>query len=293
MLDVGYIGSEYVSSYLKPRDEDAHKGNCGRVLIIAGSVGMAGAAVLCANAALRSGAGLVTVAVPKELFNIVQVAVPEATCVDRDKLMYLENGEYIKKFNAIAIGPGIGVSEGNKSLIQMVLSSTDCPVIIDADGINSLCEYDKDMAITRSHMNKERIIMTPHPGEANRILACAGKSNVATLGRDVAVREAADFAGCVVLLKGHRTLVTQPEDGISCNMTGNAGMATGGSGDVLTGVISALAGSGLNSCISARCGAYVHGLAGDLAAGELGQYGMTSGDIVKYMPHAFKILVGK
>ncbi|MBQ0079653.1 MAG: NAD(P)H-hydrate dehydratase [Eubacterium sp.] len=293
MLEVGYIGTEYVSSYLKPRSDEAHKGDCGRVLIIAGSVGMAGAAVLCARAALRSGAGLVTVAVPKELFNILQISVPEATCVDREKLLTMEDGKYIEKFNCVAIGPGIGVSQENFRLISDILSRTKCPVVIDADGISTLCRYDDKFSVTNKYAGDERIIMTPHPGEANRILACAQEPPVALIGRDVAVRTLADFTGAGVLLKGHRTLVTQPDDGISCNMTGNPGMATGGSGDVLTGVIGALAASGLTSCIAARCGAYVHGLAGDLAAEELGQYGTISGDIVNYLPHAFKIIVGK
>lgn len=290
MTKPGYIGADYVKNYIKPRGADTHKGDCGRVLIVAGSHGMAGAAVLCARSALKTGAGLVTCAVPEELFYILQTAAPEAMCVERKRLMAADSEDYLARFDAIAIGPGLGVSYDNYELIRRVIEDSQCQIVIDADGINTLCAYEKDFGLVRE--NGERIVLTPHPGEAGRILSCAGYSGVRDLGRELAVRKMADFTKAAVLLKGPGTLVTRPEDDISCNTTGNPGMATGGSGDVLTGVIAALLALGWNTGVSARTGAYIHGAAGDLAADEIGQWGMTAMDIAEHLPAVLKYISG-
>ena len=286
----GYIGPEYVKNYITPRKSDAHKGDHGRILIVAGSHGMAGAAVLCAKAALRTGAGLVTLAVPEELFCILQTSVPEAMCIDRKRLSAADRYEYLQRFDSIAIGPGLGVSYDNYELITKVIEDSQCQIVIDADGINTLCEYDKGFGTVKG--SGGRIVLTPHPGEARRILSCAGYSGVRDLGRELAVRKMADFTKAAVLLKGEGTLVTCPDDEISCNTTGNPGMATGGSGDVLTGVIAALLALGWSTSVSARTGAYVHGAAGDLAAEEIGQWGMTAMDIAEHLPAVLKYISG-
>lgn len=290
MIQNQYIRNEYAKDYIKPRPKEFHKGNCGRVLIIAGSYGMAGAAVLCGNAALKSGAGLVTLAVPSSLFEIVQCGVTEATCIRRDEILKDHKKSYLEQFNAIAIGPGMGKNIENFELIKFVLSATSCPVVIDADGINTICEYDD--TYTMNDLCKHRIIFTPHPGEANRMLHHYNMHDINSHDRYSVVRGLADITESVVLLKGNETLVTAPNDIITVNTTGNAGMATGGSGDVLTGVITALAGASLDSCVATRCGAYMHGLAGDIAADHIGQWGMTAKDILACLPEAFKTVVG-
>lgn len=290
MIQKQYIEIEYAKDYIKPRPIDFHKGNCGRVLIIAGSYGMAGAAVLCGNAALKSGAGLVTLAVPNSLFVIAQCGVTEATCIVREEILENHNKSYLEQFNAIAIGPGIGKSIENFELIRFILDTTSCPVIIDADGINTICEYDEKHTI--NDLCKHRVVFTPHPGEAMRMLHYYGLSDIIIHDRHNVVRKLADATESVVLLKGNETLVTAPNDVISVNSTGNPGMATGGSGDVLTGVITALAGAGLDGSVATRCGAYMHGLAGDIAAERIGQWGMTAKDILACLPEAFKTVVG-
>ncbi|MBQ9708542.1 MAG: NAD(P)H-hydrate dehydratase [Firmicutes bacterium] len=284
----GYIGLDYAKNYILPRKDDAHKGDCGRVLIVAGSYGMAGAAVLCTRAALRTGAGLVTAAVPDRLFDILQISVPEAMCVERESLFH--EGA-LAKYDAIAIGPGLGVSRENFELITGIIENSRCQMVIDADGLNTLCRYDENFEKVRRA--GERIVLTPHPGEAGRILACAGEGPVSEMGREQAVRRLADFTGATVLLKGKDTLVTQQGDGISCNTTGNPGMATGGSGDVLTGVIAALLANGWNTGVAARTGAYVHGKAGDLASERTGEWGMTAMDIAECLPAVLKYISGR
>lgn len=286
MNNIIYTDMDYVCRFIRPRPKDTHKGNCGRILIVAGSEGMCGAAILCAMAALRSGAGLVTVAIDEKLFPIIQTAVPEAMCISRERIMDDEDDSYLKQFSAIAIGPGIGVSETNYRIITKIMDVTDCVKVIDADALNTLCRYDEEFSLTRNNIGNA--VITPHPGEADRILTCAGESRVSKIGREQAVIKLADFTGATVLLKGNGTLVTKKSKEIACNTTGNPGMATGGSGDVLTGVIASLCGIGYNGYTAARIGAFMHGMAGDIAALSLGEWGMTAMDIVKSLPQAFK-----
>ena len=288
MKNTGLITLEYVNTVIKERPEDIHKGQCGRVLIVAGSVGMAGAAVLSARGALKSGAGLVKIAAPKEIFNILQTAVPQATCVDVSE--GLTQGIF-DGANAVAIGPGLGVDESKYLLIEEILKEYNGPIVLDADGINCVCRYSQGLNVLKSR--KAATVLTPHIGEADRLLKAIGKDPVMFLGRESAAEILSEETGSIVLLKGPGTVVTKGTEQTYINTTGNPGMATGGSGDVLTGVITAFAASGINPLDAAKAGAFVHGLAGDLAAEKYGQWGMTSIEIEGALPAALKNIVGK
>ncbi len=294
METTGLITFEYVSSIIRERPKDTHKGQCGRVLIIAGSVGMAGAAVLAARGAMKSGAGLVKTAAPAELFTILQTAVPQATCMDVDDLIIAgreELSELLGIYGAVAAGPGMGVSDSSYMLLRHVLADYDGPLILDADGLNTMCAYDDGLETIKQR--KAPIVMTPHPGEADRLLEAIGKSSVKELGRQRAAETLAAELGATVLLKGAGTLVSCAGRETCVNTTGNPGMATGGSGDVLTGVIAAIAASGVDVFDAARTGAFIHGMAGDIAEKRQGQWGMTSVDIEEALPAAFMKIVGR
>lgn len=264
------IDKAFVNTVIKRRPKDLHKGDCGKVLVIAGSKGMAGAAVLSARGALRSGAGIVRVSVPEELFPIIQVGVPEAICVSR-MLPPDELGEY----QAIVIGPGLGDEISNVSLIKTVLEGAGKAVVLDADGLN-LTARSKELQDAVFAL-RERLIITPHPGEAARLLDCT--TETINSDRMAAVHLLAEKTGSVVVLKGAGTLVATPGQKTYINTTGNPGMATGGSGDVLSGIIGALAGQGISCFEAAAAGVYIHGLAGDMAAENLGEYGIIATDI--------------
>lgn len=282
------ITPEYVNTIIRNRPEDTHKGQCGRVLIVAGKIGMAGAAVLSASAALKSGAGLVTLAVPMELFNIVQISVPQATCVDIKEAVHKG---YLENFDSIAVGPGMGVDEEKYNLIKKILREYDGPIVLDADGINCICKFDKDLYNLSNRIGPT--ILTPHPGEGERLLEALGEASIKTIGREMAAQIISKATSTTVLMKGAGTVVTSKGSDAYINTTGNPGMATGGSGDVLTGVIAALVGAGIDSIEAAKTGAYIHGLAGDIAAQIHGQWGMTSLEIAMCLPAAFKKILGK
>ncbi|HWQ78335.1 MAG TPA: NAD(P)H-hydrate dehydratase [Anaerovoracaceae bacterium] len=282
MKNDGLITQAYVNTFIKERERDIHKGDCGKVLILAGSKGMAGAAVLCARAALRTGAGLVRVAVPEELFPILQIGVPEATCITRERVF-----EDLTQYSAIAIGPGLGDEVKNGALIRKILNETDKPVVIDADGLNLLRNDLEAMKKARA-----KLIITPHPGEAARLL----DQKAAEINRDRlgSARGLASATGAVTVLKGAGSIVATPEGKTYINTTGNPGMATGGSGDVLTGVIASLAGQGLEPEAAAAAGVFLHGLAGDMASEQTGEYGLIASDIANLVALAIKsILVSR
>ena len=284
MCNTGLINLEYVNTVIKERPRDIHKGDCGRVLVIAGSVGMAGAAMLCARGALRSGAGLVRISAPEELYPILQVGVPEATCVSRD----ISRLDYMAA-DAIAIGPGLGDDDSNGEIIRTILENYKKTVVLDADGINTIVRADLGQAL----MNTEaKVIMTPHPGEAKRFLEYFGL-DVNIENREKTVDDLVVCSNAVCILKGSGTLVAAPHKKSYINTTGNPGMATGGSGDVLTGIIAALAGQGLEPVDAARAGVFIHGMAGDISAQQMGETGMTAMDIANNTALAFKQIIGK
>ena len=283
------ITTSFVENIITARPKDMHKGQAGRVLIIAGSKGMAGAAVLSVRGALYSGAGLVKVSVTDELFTILQISVPEAMCITRDEAAKAD----LSVYDAICLGPGLGVSEESMRLIHRVIADYRGPLIIDADGINCLCKYDVSGDVFEQIRSREgATVFTPHPGEADRMLGTFGLESWRVLGRETAAALLAEKTGSIVLLKGAPTLIAA-EGALFENPTGNPGMATGGSGDVLSGIITSLmaqkqltAAAGERVCAAA----FLHGLAGDIAAENIGEYGMTSADIADAVAAAFNAL---
>ena len=347
------IDDQYIKKRITPRREDAHKGDLGKILIFAGSVGMAGAAVLCGRAALKSGAGLVQYLLTDfdtPLLPILQISVPEATCVR------LTHRIKWSEYSAIAAGSGLGFSRQQsgpeyahiletRKVLSSILDACDGTLVLDADALNMIAA-DEDLA-EQVRSSRAQIIMTPHVGEARRLLHTT--QEIRSLeSRKQAVCTLARQYHCIAVLKGAGTLVseevgcvssaeTQPEEisfcishktadnsGIaaadsetqpeneqgscpadsgpdinkrqaeasfclSCNTTGNPGMATGGSGDSLAGLIASLAAQGYTPLDAARMGVFLHGKAGDLAAAQLGQMGMTSSDLVSFLPAALKL----
>lgn len=275
------------SSIIKERNKQSHKGDYGKLLIVAGSFGMAGAATMCGRAAIRSGVGLIRFLVPEELFNILQISVPEATCIDRNRYEDMDFNEY----EAIVVGPGLGVRHENEKLFRKLFAEYAGKLIVDADGLNSIVHFNLEEEVKTS---KAQIIATPHAGEAGRLLK---RSDYHESKRRQWVVELAEKYNCTAVLKGAGTIVAScgkegqvDHNNIYVNTTGNPGMATGGSGDVLAGVIGALAAQGYDVLDCCKVGVYVHGLAGDLCAEEVGQIGMTAMDIALKMPEAFEIL---
>ena len=272
---------------LPTRSDDAHKGDVGRIVIIGGCCGdvaMVGAPALAANAAFRSGAGLVQPLVPEAIRTSVAALAPCATPrslpTDSDGLL-----EAVADFRAdvVALGPGLGDSL-TPAVVADFLTRCSGPVVVDADGLNLLAAA-PPFTIPDPH----RVVMTPHPGEIRRLLAAHGQD--LHLDATAASRRAAACAlvkayGCVAVLKGRGTIATNGRR-LYMNETGNAGMATGGAGDVLTGMIAALIGQRLDPLEAAILGVYLHGLAGDFAAEELGRWSMTAMDLVEYLPEAF------
>ena len=266
---------------LLKRDPFAHKGKMGNALIIAGSYGMGGAAVLATKACLRAGAGKVTVHTPKRNNLIMQISVPEAIIqFDKEETTFSEAVD-TEDFNAVGIGPGLGTSEQTAIAIIAQLRRTQCPLVADADAINILANH-------RAWLQQlpKGIIMTPHPKEFDRLEGhCTDSYERLMKARDLAQR----IQG-YILLKGHNTSLCLPDGHIIFNTTGNAGMATAGSGDVLTGIITGLLARGYKQEDACVVGMYLHGLAGDIAARELGEESVIASDLIQNLPYAFKRL---
>ena len=284
-METRQISTNEARRVITDRPADMHKGQAGRILLIAGSKGMAGAAVLAARGALYSGAGLVKVSVPDELFPILQCSVTEAMCIDRQEAAKAD----LSVYDAICIGPGLGTGEAAMALIQRVLSDYSGPLVIDADGINCLCKYG---ALAQVSDRDGVTVFTPHPGEADRMLRALAIGSYKVLGRTRTAAALAEATGAIILLKGHQTLVQDGKD-VYENPTGNPGMATGGSGDVLSGILtSLLAQKHLDAEPIDRVNAavFLHGLAGDIAAENIGEYGMTAADIADAVASAFQAI---
>lgn len=266
---------------LKKRQADSHKGDYGRCFIVAGSAGMLGAAILCSRGAIRSGAGLVYLAVPAELSGLANIATPEIIVVPRkpDKSFFSSMAEA----DSMAIGPGLGKEKGRTiSLLKYLMKiEFDKPIVLDADGLNALANRTN---ILKTHSLK--LILTPHPGEMARLL---GKTvGEIQSNRSSFALECAKRFNAIVVLKGNRTVVANPAGKIYINTTGNPGMATAGVGDVLTGIISGLCAQAIDSWEAATLGVYLHGLAGDLAEKEKGEYGMIASDLVENIPYVIQ-----
>ena len=282
--DFALTEHEDVASMLKPRGKFAHKGNFGRALLIAGSQGMAGASVLAARACLRSGVGLLTVHIPFCNNFIVQTSVPEAmTEIDINDVRF-SCATDTDDYQAVGIGPGLGKAGDTEVALLEQIESCQTPMVVDADALNLLGEH-------RSYIGRlpKGSILTPHPKELERLVGKCQNS----YERLTKARELARSTGVHILLKGAYSVIIAPSGKCWFNPTGNPGMATGGSGDVLTGVVLALLAQGYDAETAARMAAYVHGLAGDIACKKHGVMGMTAGDIVTCLPPAWRMLEEK
>ena len=277
------LNHELVLSLLPDRNPWGHKGNFGKLLLLCGSRGYTGAAFFAAMGALRSGAGLVFLGVPESIYGIEAVKLNEPVIFPLPDAGGRLSADAVpeiltrlSQMDAVLVGPGLGQSEGTLAVVRAVLENAQCPVVVDADGINVLSAH-RDLLRGR----KLPTILTPHDGEFARLGGVIGEDRMS------AAAALAEELGCVVLLKGHETCITDGTDGY-LNPTGNPGMAVGGSGDVLAGVITALLGTGLPPLEAAACGAWLHGAAGDRCAAELGQYGMLPTDMLSALPRLMK-----
>ena len=282
-MEIKELNQEAVRTLLPDRDPWGHKGTFGKILLLCGSRGFTGAAYLAAMGALRSGAGLTFLGVPESIYAIEAVKLNEPVVFplpeEDGKLSYMAVNEILERLpsmNAVLVGCGLGQSFGTFDVVKAVLENARCPVVLDADGINVLREH-KDILRGRQYPT----ILTPHDGEFLRFGGTIGEDRMAS---------AAYFArewNCISLLKGHRTCIS---DGVTHyrNNTGNPGMAVGGSGDVLAGIIVSLLGQGIAPLEAAAVGAWLHGKAGDLCADEIGQYGMLPSDMLQSLPRLLK-----
>lgn len=267
---------------LRHRSDFAHKGSMGHALLIAGSYGMAGAAVLTTKACLRSGPGKVTVHTPKRNYGIMQASVPEAVMqMDREETAFSESVDS-SDFNALGIGPGLGQNENTAIALIGQIRRTQCPIVVDADALNILANHQAWL----QQLPKD-IILTPHPKEFDRLMSTASNGDYERLSH---AQQLAERLQGYVLLKGHYSALCMPDGHVVFNSTGNSGMATAGSGDVLTGIITGLLARGYKAPDACMLGMYLHGLAGDFAAKDLGKECLVAGDIIKYLPQAFKRL---
>jgi NAD(P)H-hydrate epimerase len=274
------IEPDYISLKLKPRCKFSHKGTFGHVLVVAGSHGFAGAAVLCAKASLKCGAGLTTVYVPKKLSTIIHVSVPEAMVLeDKKNNNYLETFPSIEKFNAIAIGPGLGIQKETEALVYKFIKKSFQPLVIDADAINILAENKNWLKLI-----PKNTIFTPHPKEFERLVGRAEND----LARFELLKEFTKKYQFYCILKGAHTCISCPDGEVYFNTTGNPSMAKGGSGDVLTGIIAGLLAQGYSAKESCIIGVYWHGLAGDLAAKKKSEQSVLATDIIDYLGKAYK-----
>ncbi|HEX5444351.1 MAG TPA: NAD(P)H-hydrate dehydratase [Pirellulales bacterium] len=273
---------------LAPRTADSHKGDFGRALLIGGSQGMAGAIALAGLAAARSGAGLVKLATPSACQGIVASFEPSLMtiplpCDAQGRIALAALAvlvESAKEATAVALGPGLGRSDALVEVVECLYQTLAQPMVVDADALNALAR--RPDVIGRPSGPR---VLTPHPGEFSRL---TGRETIPAGQREKLTCDFAKKAGAVVVLKGHRTVITDGER-VALNATGNPGMATGGTGDVLTGIITALLCQKLAPFDAARLGAHVHGLAGDLAASELGEVGMIASDLIKSLPTAWQL----
>jgi len=286
------LGHSLCRSFLPVRAADSHKGSYGHVMVIGGSPGMTGAVALSAWAAVRSGAGLVTAAVPASLNPVLETKLTEAMSLPLpetgDGTLSLSSLEPIKNAvsnKVVVFGPGLSRHKEAQDITQAFVSNLPCPTVLDADALFALVDCTE-------HLKKCRypVILTPHPGEMARLL---GKS-VGEIQEDRirAATEAAKIYNSIVVLKGAKTLVATPEGHLYVNSTGNPGMASGGSGDVLAGMIGAFMAQGIKGEHAAALAVYVHGRAGDFAACDKSQISLTAGDIIEYLPKAFSELEG-
>ncbi len=272
------------------RKKTAHKGDFGKIFIVAGSRGMSGAARLTAMAALRSGAGLVTLGVPDSIYSIVARQDPEVMVMpfnstsagSLDLNSFVKISAVLKSQSVLALGPGLSRNTSTVKLIHKLILKSQIPTVLDADALNAIAGYPEILLQAQTPL-----FLTPHEKEFERVF---GVCCLNDLARKTAAREMAEKFGVYVILKGHRTVVAAPDGKLFVNQTGNPGMATAGCGDVLTGVLAGLLGRGKNYFETACLAVTAHGIAGDLAAKKMGQTSLIARDILEFLPVAFKKL---
>ena len=286
--DLHLLLAEELAGELMPRPVASHKGDYGHVLLVAGSVGKAGAAILSARAAVRSGAGLVTVATPREIVQTVDASSLESMTFP---LLQTETGalapeasSQVQELSAgkrvLGVGPGLGQDPSTVEAVRSLVLESELPLVLDADGLNAFVS-----ACRLLRERKAETVLTPHPGELARLLEMT--SAEVQSDRIRAARHGALESGAIVVLKGHQTLIASPEGSVFVNPTGNPGMATGGTGDVLTGLLAGLMAQGYDALSGARLGVFLHGLAGDLAATGTSEAALVAGDLLDHLPQAF------
>ena len=290
--NVKYLDADSIRPLMRPRQLQAHKGDFGHCLIIAASTGKTGAAALCANSSVRCGSGLVTAAIPSSLNSIMEIKTTEAMTLPLDdagqghitEATYKQIEAALHNKDCLAIGPGIGRHPETTAVVRQLIETANIPMVIDADGLNALA-VDTSILLRKQ---SAAVILTPHPGEMERL---TGRPVPGDDSGRIAIAE--DFAvkhGVYLVLKGAHTVVATP-DGRSCiNTSGNPGMASGGMGDVLTGIITSLLGQGYNAYDACRIGVFIHGFAADLVAEEKGIIGINATDVIEKLPYAFKKL---
>ncbi|NTU43307.1 MAG: NAD(P)H-hydrate dehydratase [Nitrospirales bacterium] len=302
-LSVTMATQETISGNIRKRKRQTHKGDYGHVFIVAGSRGKTGAALMAARACLRAGAGLVTLGVPESLMEVFQCRVSEEMLIPlsddgRGTISAKALDEILQfssdKADVLAAGPGLGISEGTKTVMRGLIAAAEVPMVLDADGLNSL---ENPAALSQA---KQPVILTPHPGEMERLIQKTEVRGQKSEDREIRqkiekdrIGTALSFAektGAYVVLKGAPTITAAPSGESFINTTGNPGMATAGSGDVLTGAISGLLGQGLSPLSAAVTGVYLHGLSGDLGAHLKGERSLTATDIIEHLPSAIKAI---
>lgn len=303
---------DFLSHLIPARQVNSHKGDYGHVLVVAGSRGKTGAALMAAKACMRAGAGLVTIGIPESLMDVLQCRVTEEMTLplpDRgdgslsSKALDAILAFVSEKADVLAIGAGIGVSDETRRLMSGIILSARVPLVVDADGINALSETKGREKRVKALLKKAQapIILTPHSGEMARLLQGTGGTEKG--GRNIPISAlraliegdrittAQTFSketGTLIVLKGVPTIIAEPEGRSFINTTGNPGMATAGTGDVLTGIIASFLAQGLNPLSSAILGPFLHGLAGDIAGHEIGQHSLIASDIIQALPAAFR-----
>lgn len=277
-----FLDADFIRPMIKPRKRTAHKGNFGHALLIAGSEGKMGAAILSAKGALRAGIGLLTCLVPKDGNTIMQVTVPEAmTIPDRDEKHISILPKNLSAFSAVGIGPGIGQYDSAKEVLADLMKQYRKPIVFDADALNTISG-------TPNLLNSipPGSVLTPHPKEFERLFGPSASDDE----RILKARNWAQKLQIVIIIKGSYSMIFNIDRNVYFNSTGNPGMATGGAGDVLTGIITSLLAQGYSSLNAALMGVYLHGKAGDLAAAKISQEALVAGDLIDFMGKAWKSL---
>lgn len=279
LIPFGELTEEnFIREIIKPRKPFSHKGSYGHAAIIAGSFGKTGAAVLATRACMRSGAGLTTAIIPKSSYEIMQTAAPEAMAICSEAENYISGKVAVNKFTAVGCGPGIGTEKETATFLKLLIQEVKCPLVLDADALNILSENKTWLKFLPAHT-----ILTPHPKEFERL---AGKAEN-DFERNRIQRDFSKKYNVVVILKGKYSCITAPEGKTFFNPTGNPGMAKGGSGDVLLGIITSLLAQSYSPFESAVAGTYLHGFAGDFAEKEKGNYAMLATDMIENLGNAF------